>query len=289
MKRLPMIVLAAAIALGARISLAAEAAVVEGVLMPAWVERDARRLPLAPGMELKGGDELRTGAGARVYVKFSEGSLVQLGENASLRLQDLAPQRGGLFKATMNVLEGAFRFTTDVLKKERHREVNITIRTVTAGIRGTDLWGKSTEERQIVCLIEGRIEVGAQGEAAVTMDQPLQFYQRVRGQTLPVGKVADAQLAEWSKETAIETGRGAARRGGRWTITLASVETQDAALAVYDAVREAGYAATILPVKVGEKTLYHVRIAQLPSKADAETLAGHLRGKYGIADPKVSG
>lgn len=289
MKRLPMIVLAAAIALGARVSLAAPAAVVEGVQMPAWVERDAKRVPLAPGMELKGGDELRTGAGARIYVKLSEGSLVQLGENASLRLQDMAPERDGLFKATMNVLEGAFRFTTDLLRKERRREVNITIRTVTAGIRGTDLWGKSTEDRQIVCLIEGRIEVGAIGEASVTMDQPQQFYQRVKGQTLPVGRVADAQLAEWAKETAIETGRGAARRGGKWKVTLANVETQDAALTVYDAVRAAGYAATILPVTTGEKSVYHVRILHLPSKGDAEALAGQLRGKYGVAEPKVSG
>jgi hypothetical protein len=289
MKRWLMIVLAAALGLGAGVSLAAPAAVVEGVQMPAWVERDARRLPLAPGMELKGGDELKTGAGARIYVKLSEGSLIQLGENASLRLQDVAPERDGLFKAAMNVLEGAFRFTTDLLKKDRRRNVSITIRTVTAGIRGTDLWGKSTEERQIVCLIEGRIEVGAQGETPVTMDQPQQFYQRVKGQTLPVGKVSDAQLAAWAKETAIENGRGAARRGGKWKVTLASVETQDAALAVYDALRAAGYAATILPVKVADKSVFHLRIGQLPSKADAETLAGQLRGKYGVAEPKVSG
>ena len=289
MKRWLMIVLAAGLALGATVSPAAPAAVIEGVQMPAWVERDARRVPLAPGMELKGGDELRSGAGARIHVKLSEGSLVQLGENASLRLQDFAAQRDGLFKAAMNVLEGAFRFTTDALKKEQRREVNITIRTVTAGIRGTDLWGKSTEDRQIVCLIEGRIEVGATGEAPVTMDQPQQFYQRVKGNTLPVGKVADAQLAEWARETAIETGRGAARRGGKWKVTLASVETQDAALTLYDALRNAGYAAAIVPVKAGDKSVFHVRIGQLPSKADAETLAAQLRGKYGVAEPKVSG
>lgn len=289
MKRFLTIVLAAVLALGAGVSLAAPAAVVEGVQMPAWVERDGQRLPVAPGMELKGGDELRTGTGARIYVKLSEGSLVQLGENASLRLQDMAPERDGLFKATLNVLEGAFRFTTDLLKKERRREVNVTIRTVTAGIRGTDLWGKSTDERQIVCLIEGRIEVGAQGETPVTMDQPQQFYQRVKGTTQPVGRVADAQLAEWAKETRIESGRGAARRGGKWKVTLASVDTQAAALAVYDALREAGYSATILPVKTGDKSVYHVRIVQLPSKNDAEALAAQLRGRYGVADPKVSG
>ena len=289
MRRLLMVMAAAAIGLGATLALAAPGAVVEGVQMPAWVERDAKRLPLAPGMELKGGDVLRTGAGARIYVKLSEGSLVQLGENASLRLQDMAAERDGLFKAALNVLEGAFRFTTDVLAKNRRREVNITIRTVTAGIRGTDLWGRSTEERQIVCLIEGKIEVGAQGESPVTMDQPLQFYRREQGKTQPVGKVSEGQIAEWAKETAIEKGRGAALRGGKWKVTLASVETQAAALAVYDALHDAGYAATIMPATAGDKSVFHVRIVQLPSKADADALASQLRGKYGIGDPKVSG
>lgn len=289
MKNLLMILAAAALALGAKVSVAAPAATVEGVQMPAWVERGATRLPLAPGMELKGGDELKTGIGARLYVKLSEGSLLQLGENATLRLQDLAPERDGLFKATLNALEGALRFTTDALAKNRRRDVNITIRTVTAGIRGTDLWGKSTEERQIVCLIEGRIEVGAQGEPAVIMDQPQQFYQRVQGKTLPVGRVDDAQLARWAKETAIEKGRGAARRGGKWKVTLATAETQDAALRVYDEVRAAGFAATILPVKTGDRSAYHVRIVQLPSQADAEALVAQLRGKYGVAEPKISG
>jgi hypothetical protein len=31
-----------------------------------------------------------------------------------------------------------------------------------------------------------------------------------------------------------------------------------------------------------------VRIRGLPSKVEAEALAGQLRGKYGVAEPKVS-
>ena len=42
--------------------------------------------------------------------------------------------------------------------------MSIRVATVTAGIRGTDLWGKSAADRQIVCLIEGRIEVGARAK-----------------------------------------------------------------------------------------------------------------------------
>jgi len=248
-KFLSRIAIAAALLAGAAAALAAPAALVEGVQMPAWVDREVsgavHRIPLAPGMALKGGDTIRTGAGARVYLKLAEGSLVQLGENASLRLQELAAERDGVFKAIMNVLEGAFRFTTDAVVRDRRREVSLTLRTVTAGVRGTDLWGKSTEEKQIVCLIEGRIEVGAQGETAVTLDQPLQFYVREKGVTAPISSVGKEQLADWAQQTAIEAGRGAARRGGKWKVTLARVDTQREALALYDRLHAAGYAAAI--------------------------------------------
>ncbi len=271
---------------------AAAAAVVEGVQLPAWVERAqsgaARRLPLAPGMELRSGDELRTGVGARVYVKLAEGSLVKLGENASLRLLEVAPERGGFFKAALHVLEGAFRFTTDLLAKERRRQVSIRVASVTAGIRGTDLWGKSAPEREIVCLIEGRIEVGAEGETPVTMDEPRQFYQRVKGETQPVGFVDPTQLAQWARETEIAAGRGAARSGGKWKVILARADTQKAALDVYDLLRDAGYAAEIHPVKAGDAHDYLVRISRLATRADAEALAEQLRGTAGVEAPEVS-
>jgi len=292
MKRIISMLAAALLSSAALQAGAAPAAVVEGVQMPAWVERASvgavRRIPLAPGMELRGGDEVKTGAGSRLYIKLAEGSLVKLGENASLKLLDLQPDRGGLFRAALNVLEGAFRFTTDALAKERRREVSIRVATVTAGIRGTDLWGKSMPERQIVCLIEGNIQVGAEGEVPVTMDQPRQFYQRDKGQTKPVGFVEPAQLGQWAVETEIADGQGATRSGGKWRLTLASASTQSEALAVYDQVRTAGYAAEIHPAKAGGKRVYLVRISRLPTKGDAEALAAQLRGKHGVEEPRVS-
>jgi hypothetical protein len=292
MKRLQQLLVASAILISAGTGFAAPAAVVEGVQMPAWVERAGigavRRQPLAPGMELRGGDELRTGIGARVYVKLAEGSLVKLGENASLRILEIAPERGGFFKAALHVLEGAFRFTTDLLAKQRRREVSIRVANVTAGIRGTDLWGKSVPDKQVVCLIEGKIEVGAEGEAPVQMDEPRQFYQRLKGATQPIDFVEPTQLAQWALETEIADGRGAARRGGKWKVTLARADTQSAALAVYDRLRDAGYAAEIFPVKAGAGHDYLVRISRLLTKADAEALAEQLRGTAGVEAPQVS-
>jgi len=212
---------------------------------------------------------------------------VKLGENAQLQIAELLPSRE-TFKAALGVLEGAFRFTTELVAKKRRRDININVSQVTAGIRGTDLWGRSRSEHQIVCLIEGSIEVGAPNEAPVTMDKPLQFYQRMQGKTQPVAFVNQKQLDEWARETEIERGKGAARRGGPWKVVLAAPDEQASALAAYDRARAAGYAAEIRPAKAGDKRTYEVRIAQLPSKAEAEALAAQLKANGSAAEPRVA-
>lgn len=257
------------------------AAVVEGVQMPAWVERDGVRSPILPGMLLRPGDVIHTGAGSRLMVRMSERSLVKLGENGQLRFTELSVTKE-IFKAALGILEGAFRFTTDLAVKNRRREVSIMVANVTAGLRGTDLWGRSHEDMQVVCLIEGAIEVGAPGEQAVRMDQPRQFYRRVAGRTQPIGFVDPAQLATWSQQTEFQPGRAALRSGGRFQAMLARAANQADALAVYDELRAAGYPAEILPRREGETLTYLVRIRQLPSRAEAQALEKELRAKFNL-------
>jgi hypothetical protein len=264
--------------------------VVEAVQMPAWVEREGgQRDPVFPGMVVRPSDRLKTGEGSRLLLRTREGSTVKLGANASFRLGAAEQRPGNVFAASMQVLEGAFRFTTDSLAKYRgRREITIQVANVTAGIRGTDLWGKSAPNREIVCLIEGRIEVAPQNEAPLTLDQPLQFYVRENGRSQPLASVAPEQLKQWAAETEIEAGRGAMRRGGHWKVTLVTVDTQAAVLDAYDRVREAGYPATILPVKEGEKNVYVLRLTHLSTRAEAEALALSLKGRMGLDEPRVS-
>ena len=283
-----LLVVATALLLPIHSAIAQVAATIEGVQMPAWVERGGRRLPIIPGMELRAGDQLVTGAGSRALVKLADGSLVKLGENGQLGFQELSPA-ADLFKAALNVLEGAFRFTTDLVAKSRKREVSIRAAQVTAGIRGTDLWGRSRAGNEIVCLIEGEIEVGAAGESPVAMNQPLQFYRRIEGKTQPVGTVSKEQIEQWAAETELQPGKGIARVGGRFSVILGQAEEQNGALALYDSVGAAGYPAQIRPVKEGEKIVYYVVIRNLPSRAEANAVANQLRGKFGVTEPKVSG
>jgi hypothetical protein len=269
---------------------AAPDAVVEGVQMPAWLERDGWSQPLNPGMEIRNGDSVRTGGNSRVLLKMGEGSLVKLGENGILKFDNLGQRTNNLFTATLDVAAGAFRFTTNVLAKLRKREVNVKIATVTAGIRGTDLWGKAASDRDIVCLIEGRISVARGNDAPIDMKDPLSFYIAPRNAPpLPVAPVDPKQLAQWALETEIARGAGAVRRGGKWRVTLAVTDTEEDAFRIYDAVRAGGYPAELHPVGTPEKRQYQVRIGQLQGKSEAQALADTLKGRFGVTAPAVSG
>jgi len=264
------------------------AAVVDSVQMPAWVERAGKRSPLVPGMEMRAGDQVYTGQGSKLLIKLAEGSIVKLGENGTLRFAEINRTQE-LFKAALGVLQGAFRFTTQLVGQGRKREIDIKVAQVTAGIRGTDLWGRGRKDNEVVCLIEGSIEVGAEGEAPVKLDQPLQFYRRVDAKAQPVGTIDAKQLGEWAKETEIDDGKGVARAGGRFSLMLATADDQNGALALYDQLRDAGYPAEILPRKDADKVYYIVRIRQLPTRAEAQAVGNQLKGRFGITDPRIAG
>ena len=286
------IVSALALALASMCALAAPGAVVEGVQMPAWVERGGVRQPLAAGMELRESDKITTGQNSRLLLRLAEGSQVKLGENAQLSLDRLSQRqdnRQTLLQAALDVARGAFRFTTDVKAKLiSRREVDIRVSTVTAGIRGTDLWGKSGSDRDIVCLIEGRISVQREAEQPVAMGQALQFYiaPKAQGRADPAQRaqlaaVDQNQLMQWAAETEIAAGQGAARLGGKWKVVAISSPDQAGALAVYDKLRAEGYAAEIRPRGAGDQRAYDVRIGGLPSKAEAESLGARLEAVTG--------
>jgi hypothetical protein len=257
----------------------AAATTVTAVNMPAWLERDGHIKPLAPGFALQSSDVLRTGAGARVLLTLPEGSQVKLGEDAVFRLDNLNVSDGTKtpFTGVLNVIKGAFRFTTGLLAKTRQREVDVHIATVTAGIRGTDIWGKSDEEKDLVCLLEGHISVQHDGESGfATMDQPLDFYVAPKGKpALPIAKVdANKVTQEWAPQTEPQPGKGLVQAGGRWKLTVASVDQQADALKWYDTLRDAGYDARIRPAGEGK---WAVRLEGLASERDARSLGEQLQ------------
>ena len=269
---------ACALLLGAGLA-SAQTAVVEAVQYPAWLERGGNAVPLAPGTALQAQDRLRTGGNARVQLKMPEGSAVRLGENAQFVIE--SAENRGVFRAALSVLAGAFRFTTDAARRGQKRDIAIKVKNTTAGIRGTDLWGKSTDERDIVCLLEGKITVGSEGHPTVTLDQPLDFYQKPRDGAPVVAKVDQNQIDTWVRETAISADAPAARAGGKWRVMAASFRTRDDALLLNRLLRTGGYPSEIIP----REGSFAVVIPNLAGESEARALMANLRAMPGIAAP----
>lgn len=261
---------------------AAQTLIVESLVSPAWLERGGKREPLAVGVRLAREDRIHTGSGSRALLRMAEGSAVKVGGNAVLAVDDLREKKGAdapLVTATLDVVRGAFRFTTGVFGKQRAgRDVKIRIATVTAGIRGTDVWGKSEAERDIVCLLEGRISVEHAGRQFI-MQEPLSFFIAPRKEKpKPVAPVSKQQVDEWSEETEIREGSGAIRRGGRYRVETDGTRSHDAAVRTRHELREAGFPAEIETVRdsYGNEE-YRATVGNLPGAKDAQALAQKLR------------
>jgi cell division septation protein DedD len=269
---------------------AAPAAVVEGVQLPAWFTRDGKRQPLAVGIELKSNDEVATGVNSRLLLRLGDGSMVKLGENGQLQISDLMQRRQQNFvRATLKVLEGAFRFTTEAVQRTRaRRDITVRFPTITAGIRGTDIWGKNLGDKEVLVLIEGRITVTRAGDAPVEMKDPLTYLQAPKTGAATVEAVLMEQLKAWAAETEIAAGQGAIRKGGRWKLDLASYDRQTEALALYDSLRRDGYPARILPQAGDDGQRYRVRIAGFPSEQEANALGARLKEMNPRLEPIAS-
>ncbi len=266
------------------------AAVVQGLQMPAWVERDGQRRALTANQPLQSGDKIITGKSARVLLALEEGSHIKLGENAQLNLAEVqAPEQpSGVFTGLVDVLSGAFRFTTSLIGATRQRNIDFRIGTVTAGIRGTDIWGRSNNEKDIVCLIEGKINV-ASGNDNFDMSDPLSFYIKPKNAPAdPVSRVSEEQLTQWAQETELQKGFGVVQDNGRYALNIMSVQSLNNAQLNQNTLSHAGYASEIHEANVSGQTWYRLRITHLASHADARQLSERLQQDIAVGTPWIS-
>ena len=262
--------------------LAAAAATVEAVQSPAWRDRGGITVPLAAGMELTSGDILRTGAGARAYLMLAEGSRVKLGEAARFTFHSRSLQPAKSFRGALDVLAGAFRFTTGKLAKARSHDIAIRVGTATIGIRGTDLWGRTGRDGDMVALLEGRIEITRAGQITELV-QPLTYFDAPHGKAAEVKALDPELFGRLARQTEILPGDGAARVKGKWRVLAGVAPSEEAVLELYDQLREAGFAARIRPLQAeGDGRRYEVSLGGFSSAAEAEVAAARLKAATGL-------
>jgi len=120
-------------------SLGAEEPVVGRVLVvqgKASVLRGTGLQPLARGSELRQGDELVTGPGARLQLRLADGTLLNLGAGSRFTLHRVDSRSDGE-GMRLELISGAFRAVTGAIG----RDFLVATPVATIGIRGTDLWG----------------------------------------------------------------------------------------------------------------------------------------------------
>ncbi len=259
---------------------------------PVWLEQDGRMTPLRPGDSFGQGAELVTGPGARARLNLPDGGVVRLGERARFALDQLEMQSAdeGLVTAATRVLRGAFRYTTGLLEREREREVTVEVGVYTAGIRGTDIWGRSREaDGDLMALLDGEIEVFIAGQDAPLRPEPLTFLSRAPG--TEAGR--DPQpidmdtLGEWAAETDLHPHQGVMEPAAPWTLVLMSVRDRSVAEATAEGLREAGYAVAVSGAQVHGRNWHRVILPDFVSSRDAAHIGEQLDGRLDVEGPWV--
>ncbi len=256
-------------------------AVVELLRAPAWLEIGDKRIPLAAGGIVSALQTVVTGEGARVVLKFPEGSVIALGANSRLTLESLAYSKAegaSLFSTAFKVAIGTFRYVTALTEKlnGKNRRVSVSTATATIGIRGTRFWAQSNAQHEMVCLFEGKIDIERVNEPLAVLDAPNAFWVAPAGQAaLPISIATPEQLSGFGGQVAAPEGSGLAKPGGSFSIAN-NIWLESRAKALAAQLAELGYGATVTPCTTGAASMFDVTVGSLASAEDARAVAAQL-------------
>lgn len=116
--------------------------------------------PAAVGTPVHMTDELRTGPEARLEVTFSDGSVLTLGEHATVVVDRYVfnPEQGA-GEVALTTTRAAFRFTTGKLKTLPDKSITVNTPVAALAVRGTDFWAGIVDYQYGVLLLQGKLNV----------------------------------------------------------------------------------------------------------------------------------
>jgi len=245
---------------------------------PVWAERGEQRVPLAPGDRLQTGDVVQTGANGRVWLQVEGGNAIKLGQGARFAIERADLRGSGddaTLRATFNLLQGAFRFTSRFfeLQPQVRHELVFKVGAVKLRADGRDLWGRSADEADFLVLLEGRAEVTPAGQSAILMDKPSTVFRKMQGLPAePVTSISPAKVEDLVAQTELEPSLGIARMTGNYVLVLQSLSSDALVEAELDRLRQAGYAVQARVVDVNGKSYTRIQLEGLAYRAAAQNL-----------------
>ena len=139
---------------------AEEIGAVTRVQKAAWALSTGANRNLEVGAPIFAGDVLSTGSEARLEVAFADGTLLTLGQNAVIEIDDYvydpdSEEGSGVWQ----VISGAFLMVTGEIAKTSPEFFSVRTPVAHVGIRGTQFWGGLIDDGYGVLVLEGAITV----------------------------------------------------------------------------------------------------------------------------------
>lgn len=272
-------------------SQAAAATLVDGLQMPAWVERGRERLPLQADMELRESDIIETGKAGRLQILFPDGTVLKLGAESRLSIDRLSlPSRSdGVFRGFFNLTKGSFHLTAKTTARALEREITVRMNSTILHVQQADICGQSSRDADLVCLIAGAIRVDHPAMDSFVMDQPRAVFVAPKaGKPMPVAPADPEMFAAWLAATDRVAGQGTTIAEGGWVVQLAAVEDEQTARAIAQRLRQAGYPVDLTTTELNGRTFYRLRVERFDSQLEARGFAGRIKGQFGITEPWVT-
>ena len=131
------------------------------------VESEGQRRPLQTASPVHLLDVVKTGANARLVVELDDGTVLTLGENAELKIDEFVFNKPGIADRLKLFAGGAFRFTTGRLVKTDDSIIEIRTRVPALGLRGTDFWAGPLDGNYSVLVFDGALDVSNNGQSVI--------------------------------------------------------------------------------------------------------------------------
>jgi hypothetical protein len=125
----------------------------------AWVKSGFAKKRLKSGSIVYSGDQIRTGDGSRVHMRFLDKTFFALGAEAKMNVDVFSESENADESFGASILKGAFRFVSGLFAKKKPKSVSIRVSVGTIGIRGTHVAGEVFEREE---TDTGVIETSAQ-------------------------------------------------------------------------------------------------------------------------------
>lgn len=130
-------------------------------------------------------DTVRTGADTRLEISFVDDSLLTLGDDSELLIDEMVYDPQGASQGALTLTRGVFRMVSGQLTKTPGGSLTLTTPLATIGVRGTDFWGDQREDKLTMALLDDGELTIVTPVGTVTLTTPLSAVVIERGKAPP--------------------------------------------------------------------------------------------------------